>query len=173
MARLDARVGCASDRVAEGLRRRLALREAAGWLAHQGAWVHPTDLALREAGLTGSYTAAAITGRLRSALPETIDAGPPDAVADDLAVSDAFQLGRLWLRLAERRTWTPLASADALRQTLGQLGQHGHSDEALTAFLDRFAGKPGTGSVPVLLRAGQAAQGWASEYAGAGEGRAD
>src|SRR5689334_9295420 len=54
MARLDARAGCASDRVVDGLRRRLALRDAAGWLAHQGAWVHPTDLGLREAGLTGS-----------------------------------------------------------------------------------------------------------------------
>src|SRR4051794_31766852 len=42
LARLDARAGCASDRVAEGLRRRLALREAAGWLAHQGAWI-PSD----------------------------------------------------------------------------------------------------------------------------------
>jgi HTH DNA binding domain len=175
VARLDARAGCASDRVAEGLRRRLALREAAGWLAHQGAWVHPTDLALREAGLTGSYTAAAITGRLRSALPATSDAGPLDHVADDLAVSCALQLGRLWLRLAERRTWAPLASADALRQTLGPLGQYGHPDEALSGFLGRFAGKPGTGSraVPPLLRAGQAAQAWTSEYAGAGEGRAD
>src|SRR4051812_28760700 len=85
VARLDARAGCASDRVAEGLRRRLALREAAGWLAHQGAWIHP-NLALREAGLTGSYTAAAITGRLRSALPMTSDTGPSDRVADDLAV---------------------------------------------------------------------------------------
>ncbi|HST75419.1 MAG TPA: hypothetical protein VLJ20_08610, partial [Acetobacteraceae bacterium] len=45
---------------ADGLRARLALREAAGGLAHpHGAWVHPTDLALREAGLTGSLTAAA------------------------------------------------------------------------------------------------------------------
>jgi hypothetical protein len=76
--------GCASDRVAEGLRRRLALREAAGWLAHQGAWIHPTDLALREAGLTGSYTAAAITGRLRTTLPATSDAGPPGLRVADL-----------------------------------------------------------------------------------------
>ncbi len=30
--------------VAEGLRARLALREAAGWLVHQhGSWVHPID----------------------------------------------------------------------------------------------------------------------------------
>ena len=175
VARLDARAGCASDRVAEGLRRRLALREAAGWLAHQGAWIHPTDLALREAGLTGSYTAAAIAGRLRSALPTTSDTGPPDLVADDLAVSCALQLGRLWLRLAERRTWAPLASPEALRQTLGQLGQYGQPEEALTAFLGRFAAKPGAESqaVPPLLRAGQAAQAWTLEYAGAGEGRAD
>jgi hypothetical protein len=44
-----------------------AMREAAGWLAHQHAtWVHPTDLALRDAGLTGSVTAAAMRGRARA-----------------------------------------------------------------------------------------------------------
>jgi hypothetical protein len=86
-----------------------------------------------------------------------------------------LQLGRLWLRVAERRTWTPLAGADALRQTLGQLGQYGQPEEGLTGFLGRFAVKPGTAShAPPLLRAGPAAQVWTSEYAGAGEdGRAD
>ncbi len=35
-----------------GLLARLALTEAAGWLAHAHAWVHPLDLALRAADLT-------------------------------------------------------------------------------------------------------------------------
>jgi len=50
-----------------------------------------------------------------------------------------LQLGRLWLRLAERRTWTPLASADALRQTLDQVGQYGHPEEALTVSVNVVA----------------------------------
>jgi hypothetical protein len=92
-----------------------------------------------------------------------------------LAASGLLPPGRLWLRLVASCALTPLASADALRQTLGQLGQYGHPDEALTGFLGRFIAKPGTGShaMPPLLRAGQAAQAWTSEYAGAGEGRAD
>ena len=115
LARLDARLDCASPEVAVGLRARLALREAAGWLAHQhGTWVHPTDLGLREAGLTGSVTAAAMSDRLRRALPATISAAAvagsaPGAAAEDLAVAQALQFGRLWQRLAEHRTWTPLA----------------------------------------------------------------
>ncbi len=72
LARLDARVEGADAAVADGLRARLALREAAGWLAHQHrTWVHPIDLALRDAGLTGSTTAAAMAGRLPTALPVT------------------------------------------------------------------------------------------------------
>jgi hypothetical protein len=59
LARLEASAAAASAAVQEGLRARIALREAAGWLAHHGSWIHPTDLALREAGLGGSYTAAA------------------------------------------------------------------------------------------------------------------
>ena len=99
LARLDARLACAAPAVAEGLRARLALREAAGWLAHQhGTWVHPTDLGLREAGLTGSVTAAAMSGRLRRALPVTtadkVAGTTPDAVAEDHAVAEALQFAR-------------------------------------------------------------------------------
>ena len=56
VARLEASVAAAPDDVAAGLRARLALFEAAGFLAHHGPAVHPHDLALRDAGLTGSYT---------------------------------------------------------------------------------------------------------------------
>ena len=58
LARLEASAAAASAAVQEGLWTRLSFREAAGWLAHQGYWIHPIDLALRDAGLTGSYAAA-------------------------------------------------------------------------------------------------------------------
>ena len=47
LARLDARAA-APDAVRDGLRARMATAEAAGWLAHAHAWVHPLDLSLRE-----------------------------------------------------------------------------------------------------------------------------
>ena len=59
----------ASAAVAEGLRARIAYREAAGWLAHAHTWIHPRDLALRDAGLTGSYAVAALASRLDAELP--------------------------------------------------------------------------------------------------------
>jgi hypothetical protein len=158
LARLDARIGAASADIAEGLRRRIALHESAGWLAHHGTWIHPTDLALREAGLTGSYTAAVLGKRVPSALPATLAAGqgreePPE----DAAVSQALQLGRLWRRLGELRTWSPLADPDTLRETLDQLG-HCHGTE-IEAWRDRFADQRDT-ELPALIRVGQAAQAW-------------
>src|SRR5690242_7271959 len=64
VARLEASIaGAASQAVAEGLRARIAYREAVGWLAHAHTWIHPRDLALRDAGLTGSYTVASLAGR--------------------------------------------------------------------------------------------------------------
>ncbi len=167
LARLDARLDSAAPDLAEGLRARLALREAAGWLAHQhGSWVHPTDLGLREAGLTGSVTAAALSGRLRRALPATTAAAtPPEAVAQDLAVAQALRFGRWWRRLAEHHTWSPLADAASLRPLLGQLGGQEPAEELLADWLSRFSGRsPATSrpdTIPALLHAGQAAQAWA------------
>ena len=174
LARLDARLAAAPPDVADGLRARLALREAAGWLAHQhGAWVHPTDLGLREAGLTGSLTAAAMSGRLRAALPATLAPAPAPrrrsaggrrgggprrpgtgraGLAEDRAVADALRLGRLWRRLAEQRGWAPLADADTLRQLLAQLGGPAPAEEALADWLGRFAG--GTVAPAPVGRAG-------------------
>ncbi len=170
LARLDARLAGAPPDVAEGLRARLALREAAGWLAHQyGSWVHPTDLGLREAGLTGSVTAAAMSGRLRRALPATtaatVAAGTPaGTAAEDHAVAQALQFGRWWRRLTEHRTWSPLADAVSLRQLLGQLGDQEPAEDVLADWLARFAGRPDAGqaAIPALLRAGHAAQAWAA-----------
>jgi hypothetical protein len=48
----------------------MAYCEAAGWLAHAHIWIHPQDLALRDAGLT-SYGAAAQAGHLARELPAT------------------------------------------------------------------------------------------------------
>ena len=75
VARLEATAATASSAVVEGLRARVAYREAAGWLAHAHTWIHPRDLALRDAGLTGSYTAAALAGRLDAELPTMTAAG--------------------------------------------------------------------------------------------------
>ncbi len=178
LARLDARLEATDPAVAAGLRARLALREAAGWLAHQeGSWVHPVDLGLRAASLTGSITAAAMAGRLRATLPTTVpttaDAGPrPDAPAEDLAVGQALQLGQLWLRLAEHRSWTPLADAASLRPLLDQLGCHEPAEDASAAWLARFAARPAAtdAAVPALLRAGQAALAWSQRQPEQGRG---
>ena len=175
LARLDARLACASADVAEGLRARLALREAAGWLAHQhGTWVHPTDLGLREAGLTGSVTAAAMSGRLRRTLPSTaaeaVAAGAAGVdVADDADVAQALQLGRWWRRLAEHRTWSPLADAGSLRGLLRQMGGEEPDEAVLADWLARFAGRSGARSAadtPALVRAAQAATAWPASNAG-------
>src|SRR4051812_30029262 len=40
LARLDARAAAAPEPIRDGLVARIAYLEAAGWLAHQGAWVH-------------------------------------------------------------------------------------------------------------------------------------
>jgi HTH DNA binding domain len=54
LARLDAMAAAAPEPVRDGLIARLAFREAAGWLATLGCWVHPRDLALRAAHLIGA-----------------------------------------------------------------------------------------------------------------------
>jgi len=161
VARLEARVEAASPVVAEGLRARMAYREASGWLAHAHIWIHPQDLTLRDAGLTGSYGAAARAGRLESELPATAAQGSGfDATPSDVAVDLALRLARLWRRLAEFRTWAPLADATAMRETLQSLGYRGafpdaeaEADEWLASVHIREQG-------PALIRAGRAARDW-------------
>jgi len=116
LARLEATAAAASDAVREGLRARLAFREAAGWLAHQGHWIHPIDLALRDAGLTGSYAAARLGQRLPSVLPATTQAAEAaaDEVPEDQDIALALTVARLWRRLGEQRTWRPLENLEAL-----------------------------------------------------------
>lgn len=130
LSRLDAGALAAPAAVREGLAARLAFREAAGWLAHAEAWVHPLDLALRDLGLTGSYAAAALSGRVRSALPATVTSGAvtgwtpedPDTLPEDRHVGTALALARALRRLATAASWTPLASAEAMAAALKPLG---------------------------------------------------
>ena len=147
LARLDARAAAAPDTMRDGLVARLALAEAAGWLAHAHAWVHPLDLALRDAGLTGS-TAVAAAGRGHRVLPQTFAGGHTDAsgrtdadgrsdadgrtdwdhqtvdaVADgDRALADALALAQVLRRLAGARGKPPFATAADAEATLGGVG---------------------------------------------------
>jgi hypothetical protein len=135
LARLDARAAAAPETMRDGLVARLALAEAAGWLAHAHVWVHPLDLALRAAGLTGS-TAVAAAGRGHLALPQTFagrrtdadgrsdwDHQTVDAVADgDRALADALALAQVLRRLAGARGKPPFATADDAEALLGGFG---------------------------------------------------
>ena len=44
------------------------------------------------------------------------------ALGLDIVVNRALRLARLWRRMAELRSWRPLADADAVRKTLKSLG---------------------------------------------------
>jgi hypothetical protein len=159
VARLEARTECASAVVAEGLRARMSYREAAGWLTHAHIWIHPQDLALRNNGLTGSYGAAFRADRLDAELPSTAAQQSGFEVApSDIAVDQALRLARLWRRLAEFRTWRPLADVGALQETLQSLGCRGALNEAETS--DWLAGVHTRQHGPALIRAGRAARDW-------------
>jgi len=159
VARLEASAAAASPGVAAGLRARVAYREAAGWLAHTHTWVHARDLALRDAGVTGSYAVAAMAGRLAAELPTmtALDTKPDTVPADQMAGS-ALRLARLWRRLAEHRTWRPVADAAAVREILTSLGWAVTIDAtAVEDWLD-LAGRRDRG--PALIRAGRGARDW-------------
>ncbi len=106
LARLEAEAALAAPALRDGLGARLAIREAAGWLAQQGSWVHPVDLALREAGVTGSYTAAGLGMRLPSVLPAAAAEGRHD-LPEDRDVAAALGHARRWRRLALARGEAP------------------------------------------------------------------
>jgi len=151
VARLETLVAAAPDDLASGLRARLALFEAAGFLAHRGPPVHPHDLALREAGMTGSYSLAALTGRLKQEAPWTAAAGG-EGVPDDHLVAQALALARHWRRLAELSTVQPLRSVATLATSLSPLGAHLADDETAR---DWLAALPGPTERPGLLAAAQ------------------
>jgi hypothetical protein len=158
VARLEAKTDMASDAVAEGLRARMAYLEAAGWLAHAHVWVHPWDLALRDNLLTGSYAAAAHQDRLKSELPSTMAQESEGAPApSDITVNQALRLARNWRRLAETRSWRPLADADTLLETLQSLGGRLPGTPEIADFLASIRMLE---RGPALIRAGQAAREW-------------
>jgi HTH DNA binding domain len=164
LARLEATTKAASAVVAEGLRARMSYLEAAGWLEHRHLWIHPWDLALREYGGVTSYGAAARSDRLASVMPATIaqhadvnSVIETGGIGLDGAVNRALTLARMWRRLAEFRTWQPLADAEAVRQTLQSLGCGGLEE---TAIEDWLAGVFTRERGPDLIRAGRAALDW-------------
>jgi hypothetical protein len=137
----------------------MAYREAAGWLTHGHIWIHHQDLALRDNGLTGSYGAAAMAGRLEAELPSTAAQGSGfDVPPSDLAVDLALRLARHWRRLAEFRTWAPLADAASMREMLQSLGCPGQVTDA--EIEDWLASIHIRQQGPALIRAGRAARDW-------------
>ncbi|MGH7119285.1 MAG: helix-turn-helix domain-containing protein [Acetobacteraceae bacterium] len=126
---------------------------------HTHVWIHPGDLALRDLGVTGSYGAAARANRLQAELPSTVTQGAEfDIAPSDLAAGQALRFARLWRRLAEFRTWAPLADATSIRETLQSLGSRGpFADPDIEEWLAAI----GSGErEPVLIRAGRAARQW-------------
>jgi hypothetical protein len=159
VARLEARMEAASPAVAEGLRARMSYREAMGWLTHAHISIHPQDLALRDAGLTGSFGAAERAGRLERELPAMAAQGTGfDVAPSDVTIDVALRLARLWRRLAEHRTWAPLAGAAAMRDTLQSLGYCGAFSDAEAEEWLASAHRREHG--PVLVRAGRAGREW-------------
>ena len=131
VARLEARLDAADEAVAFGLRARAAYREAAGLLAFSHVWIHPRDLALRDANLTGSYFAAFRDNRLGAELPATSAQGHDfEEAPSDILVHRALRVAGHWRRLAEISNWKPLADAVAMRGALdGIVGKPLRDDE--------------------------------------------
>jgi hypothetical protein len=183
LARLDARAAASPNAVRDGLRARMATAEAAGWLAHAHAWVHPLDLSLRAAGLTASAALAAVGHGPRS-LPQTFAgpadpldwADPPfDAMADgDRANADALSLVRLLCRLPGRPTASPFATPITAAAALEPLGAGDLDPARLAAWWTahapappvarRYGSRGGEGTrektLPPLLAVARAAQDW-------------
>jgi hypothetical protein len=177
LARLDARAAAAADPVREGLTARMAYAEAAGWLAHTHAWVHPLDLALRDLDLTASTALAAFGGGKRS-LPHTLAGGrtewhdPPfEAIADgDRAVTDALILARLLRQLPWGRGADPVAKPAVVTELLRPLSAEALDPARVAAWWAEHAHhrlgrrKPGIGPpLPPLLVAAKAAAAWMAD----------
>ena len=165
VTRLDARAEAAAPIITEGLRARLALREAAGWLAWARFSIHPRDLALRDAGLTGAYGPAALADRLAAELPATTAQGTIFELApSDLAVHQALSMARYWRRLAEMRSWRPIADAAAMRELLASIGAGQPANDAEIAewLADAAFRRP---ALPALIQAGLGARAWMNRAA--------
>ena len=104
VSRLDALASTAPASVRAGLVVRMGWREAAGWLSSVTAWAHPLDLALRAAGVLGSFAGAGFPGR---AMPHTYAAH----ATEPWQSMDAVQLLE-----AEEAVSTAIARASSLRE---------------------------------------------------------
>jgi ribosomal protein S25 len=164
IARLEASVATASPAVAEGICARTSYGEAAGWLAHVSTWIHPNDLALRDSGLTGSYLAVAPSGVLQTHLPSkgAMDT-TPELLFLEQNIAAALRLARHWRRLAEFKTWRPLADAVAVRETVDSLAwRRGPiQDSDIEAWLAPVLRRH---EVPELISAGRAARDWMNTH---------
>jgi hypothetical protein len=170
LARLDARVATAADAVRAGLLARLALTEAAGLLAHAHAWVHPLDLALRDAGLTAPAALAALGAGAR-VLPHTIAQpvgrlgweDPPLGTLPEIdqGVADALAVARLLRRLPGGGPH-PFGTAVTTAETLTALGARELDPGRLAAWWEahapapapprRFGGRRGEGVISAVAR---------------------
>jgi len=163
LAALTTRLADAPEPLAAGWRARLAYREAAGWLALQGTWVHPTDLALRDAHLAGSYTAATLGRRLPSVLPATLAGEPAPAASGgppaDATVAQALALARTWRRLGERGSWGNARDDRGRRDLLATLGEPDPDPAVPAAWQAVLAA---ASDLPPLLAAAAAVPAWAS-----------
>jgi hypothetical protein len=183
LARLDARAAAAHDAIRTGLIARMAFAEAAGWLAHTHAWIHPLDLALREAGLSAS-TALSALGAGHHARPQAFageadhrDWADPrlDAMADgNRAVAEALALARVLRRLPGKTGTNPFADATKAAETLHALGAGVLDPNRLADWWQarppwppvrrhRLGGRDGEGGdppLPALLDVARAAQSW-------------
>ena len=167
VARLEAKAEMASPAVVEGLRARLSYLEAAGWLSYAHMWIHPRDLALRGCREVGSYGAAARADQLATVLPATVaqhadldHVVETGAIGLDTAINRALNLARTWRRLAEFRTWRPLADAEAVQKTLISLGFGSANHKVIEDWLVRVFGRE---QGPDLIRAGRAAIDWMNQ----------
>lgn len=159
LTRLDTLVSVASPDVSEGLRARLAFREASGWLAYSHIWIHQNDLMLRSSHVTSSYSAAALYEDTGRALPSTMANGHVlVSTPDDNLVEAALRLAKLWRRLAEYKTWSPLADAATLREAMN--GMAWSHDLALPDIEDWLGKMKHRTASPALLRAAAAARAW-------------
>jgi hypothetical protein len=160
LTRLDATAAMCSRDVLEGLRTRMAFKEASGLLAYSHVWVHPLDLALRSSHHTSSYASASLKGDLRPALPNTLSAAYRlDVLPEDSLVDLALRYASMWRRLADLSTWFAGLDGDLsiLQETLGKLGWHGEPDEHIQDWFDRVRKAAPS---PALLQAGWAGRAW-------------
>lgn len=174
LARLDARAEAAADSIRIGLIARLALREAAGFLAARHAWVHPLDLALRDLDLAGRFDTASQIGQASVAMPNTLPGQPAiwratadlPALADgEQSVTQALHLARILGALPRRHD--PLADPKSAAVVLGPLGARVIDDQRFRAWRDDVRGdRSGNGrrhsapTLPLLLAAARDAASW-------------